>query len=327
MTKSIMFTTCLVGIAMATDCSTGQTYDRDSMACRNIMSFALKLKDLRAYEVRWGHNESALGMCEGDCNKDTDCPEGSTCVQRSNGEPTAVEGCTSGDELQQLNTNYCSNPGNYKRCDGDYLWHCQNHGEDESSCLSDINCIFCTPRGCQLSEECRSFDGVYHRDYHRGSCPTNPTCNDIDNYGTAYSSCASGTTINADLTNTCATDSCDDADCCTGQFGLEKVGKSCFHGSRKHDWLDLEETVHWRTHMDWAKVTALCEDRPDCVGIIWRINPDGTSASGTYRLCFDQELKSSPDWNFIPYYRAYSAEYNKAVFIGPTLLLLALMLS
>ena len=45
-------------------------------------------------------------------------------------------------------------------------------------------------------------------------CDTNPTCDDIDGNGEAFSSCPTGSTIKSNLTGICKTANCRAADCC-----------------------------------------------------------------------------------------------------------------
>jgi len=51
-----------------------------------------------------------LAVCQGDCDKDTDCPTNSVCTQRTAGVPAVVPGCTVGDSGSHKDTDYCSNP-------------------------------------------------------------------------------------------------------------------------------------------------------------------------------------------------------------------------
>lgn len=57
-----------------------------------------------------GQDSTDLEFCQGDCNADTDCPGTSLCVQRTNGEPASVEGCSVGDSVSHPDTDYCTQP-------------------------------------------------------------------------------------------------------------------------------------------------------------------------------------------------------------------------
>lgn len=59
-----------------------------------------------------GENPSSLTYCQGDCDKDSDCPSGSECVKRNNGNPAIVAGCSTGDGLSRPNTDYCTGVAN-----------------------------------------------------------------------------------------------------------------------------------------------------------------------------------------------------------------------
>jgi len=62
--------------------------------------------------TRLGAAPSNLDVCQGDCDIDADCPGASVCVQRTNGQPAAVDGCSTGDSgsSARADTDYCSNP-------------------------------------------------------------------------------------------------------------------------------------------------------------------------------------------------------------------------
>merc|ERR1711937_676712 len=67
-----------------------------------------------AYALNWvGVNPGVLGVCQGDCDNDASCPGTSVCVQRTNGMPVVVPGCSLGDSgsVARRDTDYCSNPG------------------------------------------------------------------------------------------------------------------------------------------------------------------------------------------------------------------------
>merc|ERR1719428_32801 len=67
-----------------------------------------------SFALNWiGTDPSILSYCQGDCDNDASCPAGSTCVQRTNGVPVNVPGCSVGDStvVARRDTDYCSNPG------------------------------------------------------------------------------------------------------------------------------------------------------------------------------------------------------------------------
>jgi len=52
----------------------------------------------------------SCGMCEGDCNDDSDCQPGLVCFSRSQGEMSAVPGCLSGGGEDIAGMDYCHDP-------------------------------------------------------------------------------------------------------------------------------------------------------------------------------------------------------------------------
>jgi len=65
--------------------------------------------------LKWLATEPEVGsleVCQGDCDNDDECPGASKCVQRTNGQPAVVEGCSAGDSASSTRdkTDYCSNP-------------------------------------------------------------------------------------------------------------------------------------------------------------------------------------------------------------------------
>lgn len=60
--------------------------------------------------LKWlGADPATLKICEGDCDVNSHCPGASSCVQRENGAPDTIEGCTTGDETDsaRAGTDYC----------------------------------------------------------------------------------------------------------------------------------------------------------------------------------------------------------------------------
>jgi len=63
--------------------------------------------------LEWlGADPANLAVCQGDCDNDGDCPGASECIQRTNGSPAAVAGCTTGDSgtSGRADTDYCNSP-------------------------------------------------------------------------------------------------------------------------------------------------------------------------------------------------------------------------
>ena len=61
-------------------------------------------------KTEWiGKNPSDLDVCQGDCDKDSECPGESICIKRTNGIPKTIDGCSLGDS-GTLNSDYCNNP-------------------------------------------------------------------------------------------------------------------------------------------------------------------------------------------------------------------------
>jgi hypothetical protein len=55
-----------------------------------------------------GADPADLGVCQGDCDADSECPGSGVCVQREDGVPASVPGCSG--MFEDNDTDYCSNP-------------------------------------------------------------------------------------------------------------------------------------------------------------------------------------------------------------------------
>mmetsp|Transcript_7143 Transcript_7143/g.16728 ORF Transcript_7143/g.16728 Transcript_7143/m.16728 type:complete len:1499 (+) Transcript_7143:71-4567(+) len=133
-----------------------------------------------------------LGICQGDCDEDSDCGLGLICAERSSGEP--VPGC-SGGENDQSNTDYCIEGTREKPQEPLSLGLCEGQCEDDSSCKPGLFCyqrdVMGEVPGCTDIVENSSSDrfcvsGVYKVDEYddrpmslcRGDCDEDTDCED-----------------------------------------------------------------------------------------------------------------------------------------------------
>jgi len=92
-------------------CGVGDSYDSSFKGTDYCNNPALALQSATKPALKWlGGSPSNLGVCQGDCDKDEDCPQDSVCIQRSHGG--SVPGCAEGDSNHpgREDSDYCNNP-------------------------------------------------------------------------------------------------------------------------------------------------------------------------------------------------------------------------
>jgi len=105
-----------------------------------------------------GGNPWDLGVCEGDCDNDGNCPGDSVCIQRSGGSPAVVEGCTPGDstDSSHADSDYCTNPSTPAGV-------LTNWGKN--ACTSSMPCGVCKG-DCDSDSDCTAGLKCFQRDGH-----------------------------------------------------------------------------------------------------------------------------------------------------------------
>lgn len=78
-----------------------------------------------------------LGICQGDCDEDSECDSGLICYQRSRGE--AVPGC-SGGEADQSETDFCIKVTTEEPEERQILGLCEGQCQDDTSCEPGLFC-------------------------------------------------------------------------------------------------------------------------------------------------------------------------------------------
>ena len=96
--------------------------------------------DLGSLDSSRGDGETGYGMCQGDCDKDSDCSGGLTCFQRDGYEP--VPGCSG---LGKKGWDYCTNIKekalDSSRNGGTGYGMCQGDCDKDSDCKAGLKCF------------------------------------------------------------------------------------------------------------------------------------------------------------------------------------------
>ncbi|CAJ1965677.1 unnamed protein product [Cylindrotheca closterium] len=102
-----------------------------------------------------------LGLCQGDCDDDSNCEPGLVCFQRDSN--VAVPGCSGGLDDSSL-TDYCIRPSSFPVSTGDSVATC------DPLCLNVLNA---------LERACLQPDGYIAPEYFLDSKFGNPTCQEV----------------------------------------------------------------------------------------------------------------------------------------------------